>query len=265
MNAGDPADDSGGDQQGGDQHGGQPQRSQPDPLAHRRAEPRAFAFFWTCWLLAVTAISIGRLGNLGLSSYEIYRPAARVLLTGVFVGCAIFWPLVRLSQERPGRPIRSFLGDLIVVVAPAAAIIASQSLPGMAGWSMAIAAYLLAYLMAWSLGLVGALALIVNGRGSRWMGMAGCIAVASMGPMFGLVLFDAGASADDINPWLMVSPLTVTYEITRDRFWTGDTAVVLREHMLILAGVWMTALSILVTAAVKSRAVSGLPSVRDTL
>ena len=264
MNPADPADEQGGDQRG-DQYGDQPQRIQRDPLAHRRAEPRAFAFLWTCWLLAVTAISIGRLGNFGLSSYEVYRPAARIMLTGVFVGCAIFWPLVRLSQERPGRPIRSFFGDLIVVVAPAAAIIASQSLPGMAGWSMAIAAYLVCYFLAWGVGIVGALTLIVNGHASRWLGMLGCITVASLGPIFGLVLFDAGTAVEELNPWLMVSPLTVTYEITRDRFWTGDTAVVLREHTWILVGVWTVALSVLVTAMVKSRVGSGLPSARDSL
>lgn len=235
----------------------------PDPLAHRRAEPRAFAFFWTCWLLAVTAASIGRLGKLGLSSYEIYRPSARVLLAGVFVGCAVFWPLVRLSQERPGRPVRSLLGDVIVVTAPAAVIFFSQSLPGMAGWSIAITAFLFVYLCAWSLGLVGAMALIMNAGYSRAVGMAMCLAVSSLGPFVGLFALDPGAASEDMNPWMMTSPLTVTFEITRDRFWTGTTAVVLPEHVWMLCGVALTAAGLLVTAALKSSGSAGLPSRAD--
>lgn len=251
MSSQDPADGSGGDPQ---------PESARDPLAHRRAEPRAFAFFWTCWLLAVTAISIGRLGGAGLRSYEIYRPSARIMLTGVFVGCAVFWPLIRLSQERPGRPLKSLLGDAIVVVAPSTVIMISQSLPGMAGWSISITAFLLAYLIAWALGLAAGISLIMNTGVSRALGMTMCLAVATVAPLVGLLTVDPGSTSEEMNPWLMASPFTVTYEVTRDRFWTGNTAVILREHVVMLGGVALAACGMLWRASIKSGESAGLPS-----
>ena len=128
-----------------------------DRWAHRRTEPRGLAFLWTCYLLAATAISIGQLGRMGLTTYEVYRPAARLLLTFVLLGVAVFWPMIRLSQEAPGRPIRSFLADAVVVLSPGAAIILSQSLPGMAGWPLQVTLVITLFAVAWSALVCGVL------------------------------------------------------------------------------------------------------------
>lgn len=212
----------------------------PEPgraLAHRRAEPRGFAFLWTCYLLGCTVIAIGQLGRVGLTSYDVYRPAAKLLLTLVLAGIAIFWPLVRLSQETPGRPLRSFFADSIVVLSPASAIIVSQSLPGMAGWSITVVAAVIAFAAAWSLLLCGVLALAVGSSASRWAWMLAVVLLSCAGPGMGILL-GAGEDEDETsNPFLLTSPLTVSYEITRDRSWAGVTAETQPAHWAAIGAV----------------------------
>lgn len=201
-----------------------------DPLAHRRAEPRGFAFLWTCYLLGCTVIAIGQLGHVGLTTYEVYRPAAKVLLTLVLAGASIFWPLVRLSQERPGRPLRSFFADAIVVLGPGSAIIFSQSLPGMAGWSLTVVLAIIAFAAAWTLMMCGVLTMAVTSSRPRWVWMLAVVALCGAGPGMGVILGVGDSEAANDNPFLLTSPLTVTYEIAHDRYWTGETAATLPSH-----------------------------------
>src|ERR1043166_1453153 len=95
----------------------------PDPWAHRRGEPRTFAALWLLFLFAATILSVGAVGIFGLMSTDVYRPAARVMLEIVAIGVVVLWPMVRLSQAAPAFPLRAMLGDAVVVLVPAQAVI----------------------------------------------------------------------------------------------------------------------------------------------
>ncbi|MFZ4574591.1 MAG: hypothetical protein ACOYN0_09350 [Phycisphaerales bacterium] len=230
-----------------------------DRWAHRRAEPRGLAFLWTCYLLAATAISIGQLGRMGLTTYEVYRPAARVLLTFVLMGVAVLWPMVRLSQEAPGRPMRSFLADAVVMLAPGAAIIFSQSFPGMAGWSLHVVATVAGFALAWGLVVCGLLGMAMTSSLPRWCWMIAVVGVALAGPAASVV-GGVGESEDGVNPFLVMSPLTVSFEVTRDRLWSGATAQVTPAHLTGLFAVTFMGAVVFVTGAIRSsRVVKGTP------
>ncbi len=231
-----------------------------DRWAHRRTEPRGLAFLWTCYLLAATAISIGQLGRIGLTTYEVYRPSARLLLTFVLLGVAVFWPMVRLSQEAPGRPIRSFLADAVVVLSPGAAIILSQSLPGMAGWPLEVTLMITLFAVAWSALVCGVLGFAMTSTLPRWCWMVGMVALAAAGPGIAALLA-LGGEEGDVNPFLLTSPLTVTFEVTRDRLWAGVTAEVLPSHWAALAAVSGLGVTALSAGAIRTSRVAPVRSV----
>ena len=48
---------------------------------------------------------------------------ARIMLEVVTVGIVVLWPMVRLSQEAPKRPVRALLLDSSVILVPAQAVL----------------------------------------------------------------------------------------------------------------------------------------------
>jgi hypothetical protein len=172
--SGDSAKDRGADDQGaGEQIGPftpQPPRDEtvlvpkrPDKWAHRRGEPRVYAFFWTLYLLGATLMGFMALGFVGGITAEVYRPIARGIIITVMVGAVILWPMTRLSQAMPTRGgARAVRADMIVMLVPLQAVVWPQAiLP--AGWTPLSIGALAAMSAAWTILVGGLLAIALGG------------------------------------------------------------------------------------------------------
>jgi hypothetical protein len=231
---------------------------------HRRAEPRPFALIWLAYILIASVVSIGSVGTLGLTAAEVYRPAARVLLSLVGVGICLVWPMIRLSQERPRSPLRAALGDAIVVVLPVLMLIMPQSLPWMAGWPWHISLAMALVLAGWSAIVAGVIGLTLlpspTPALARSAGMLALVMLALVAPFVAAVLgtlpqtpWNAG-QADGYEPGaasllLVASPMTAPFELTRDRAWSGDVAMISQSHWWIVLTIWVVAALIWTLAA----------------
>jgi hypothetical protein len=203
-----------------------------DRWAHRRGEPRTFAAAWIFFLVAATTVSIGTVGLFGLVSTDVYRPAAKVMLMIVAAGVVLLWPMVRLSQEAPAKPLRSIGVDLIILIMPVQAVVWPQSLSWMAAWPVEVAGALAALIAAWAVLVGGMIATYlgtvergVNRAGGPWLMMAVIILVVTVGPLI-VALNPRIAAGPDVQAWLMSSPLTGVFNLTRDRSWSGMSAFV---------------------------------------
>jgi hypothetical protein len=215
----------------------------PDPWAHRRGEPRTFAAIWLLFLFAATILSVGAVGVFGLVSTDVYRPAARVMLEVITVGIVVLWPMVRLSQEAPRHPVRAMLVDLLIVLVPTQAVIWPQALSWMAGWPVEVVGAAAGLVCGWGVLIAGLLALYFSAQAPpqrdilpRWAMMALIILLIGIGPV-AFALRSRGPAAGPGADWLMSSPLTGIYEITRDRLWTGQSAAIDQRHRM---AVWLT-------------------------
>jgi hypothetical protein len=243
-----------------------------DRWAHRRAEPRSLAVIWMLYLVAAGVLTIGTQGMLGLIAPDVYRPAARVLLAAAGAGVSILWPMIRLSQVVPARPVRATILDALVLAGPLHAIIWSQALPWMADWSPAVGAVLSILYSGWVL-VIGALLLVAMGRRrhardhpapwiprTAWMVVFVFLAVAA--PLLhGIDAFHA--ASDPRRVWVpgLFSPLSAIFEIAKDRTALGVTALAMPEHW---HAAWFTlALGItLFLVAARPRGVKPLPEQR---
>ncbi len=222
-----------------------------DPWAHRRGEPRIFAFFWSLYVLAAVAGSILWLTRLPVISATTYSPAARTLLVVIAAGISVLWPMTRLSQAAPERrPLRSVFADLFVVLAPVQMVVWPMVV--LAGWPIDIVAAVAAMLGAWAALAGGILALTFAGRRApgpvaRGAAMTVCIAAALGAPAVLAIepLRGAGALA-----WLHAcSPFTGVFAVTGSG-WTGPTTGLRDWHwagiLLVLAAAlacWAAALA----------------------
>lgn len=212
-----------------------------DRWAHRRAEPRPLAVLWMVYLVAASVLTIGAQGVLGLIAPDVYRPGARILLAAGGAGVAILWPMIRLSQLVPARPVRAKVLDAFVIAGPLNAIIWPQALPWMAGWSPAVCAILSLLFTGWVL-LVAGLLILAMGNQDRdrdhpapwvprtaWMVVFVFLAVAS--PLLhGLGSLGAATNPREVWTPALFSPISAVFEITKDRTWMGVTAAALPEH-----------------------------------
>lgn len=212
-----------------------------DRWVHRRAEPRPLAVLWMVYLVSASVLTIGAQGILGLIAPDVYRPGARVLLAAAGAGVGILWPMIRLSQLVPARPVRSKVLDAFVIAGPLNAIIWPQALPWMAGWSPAVCGVLSLLFTGWVLG-VGGLLLIAMGNQDRdrdhpgpwvartaWMVVFVFLSVAS--PLLhGLGSLDAAGDPRQVWTPGLFSPISLVFEVTKDRTWMGVTAAALPEH-----------------------------------
>lgn len=189
-----------------------PKQSRHDKWAHRRAEPRPFAFLWTLFLLGGAVLTVLRAGAGRGLEIEAARGPARALLVVVGVGIAIVWPLIRLSQRGPEHPIRGALQDLFVALCPVQAVLWPLTLIGRWGWEVTLA--LSVYTTAWAV-LAGAIVALGTGRTSagertRWMLVA--VALAGAAPSIGVAIAKPGAGVDP--RWLIPSPITAPFVLT---------------------------------------------------
>lgn len=204
-----------------------------DRWAHRRGEPRVFAALWAMYLFGSAVVALGASGMAGLVTADVYRPAARLMLGMLAFGIAVVWPMLRLSQEAPERPVRAFGADLLVVLLPTQVLLWTQALPWMAAWPVGVVGATTVELGAWALVVSGLLALYftLGAPLPRWLAMAGVLVTALAGPA--LVMLrgsDVPAGPERFDPLMMGSVLTAVFETTRDRSWLGVPAAVAPGH-----------------------------------
>jgi hypothetical protein len=239
------------DQGEGDHQPPAPQaRASTDPWAHRRGEPRTFAAAWILFVFLATVLSVGAVGVFGILSTDVYRPAARGLLEVVTIGIVILWPMVRLSQEAPERALRSIAIDVLIVVVPAQVVIWPQALAWMAAWPPNVVAAVSLLISGWGVligGLMAAYFLGLRGVGTTGNGgppgrcamMAVIVLMIGIGPVIAALSPRTVSSAlPHTASWLMTSPLTAIYEVTRDRPLTGQSAAVDVRHWTCIWLIW---------------------------
>lgn len=212
--------------------------------AHRRGEPRIFAFFWTLYMLLATIGAFWSIGAPTAQDAMSLRPAARTVLAAITIGIAVLWPMLRLSQpERHPTlrwALRSVGQDLFVLLVPAQAVIWPQI--AMAGWPVGVVGALACGLTAWGF-LLGAVLVIayVTPHLSRWWWMLLFVVIAGVGPLVALGPARGVGDQSDFGWWWMTSPVTTGFEITRDRPWTGASAAVSSGHWGAIGGVALAA------------------------
>lgn len=225
-------------------------KRKPDPWAHRRGEPRVFAFLWTIFLFVATGLTFMTAVSLGGISADVMRPATRVLLAVTITGIVLIWPMVRLSQLADDHPVSGVAQDLVVVLIPAQAVIWPQWLGWLGRWPWSVIAAVAALFAAWAL-LTGGLLAIAQvfhrradtgyARWTPWKWMAAFAALGIIGTALALASPSRPPAADDVRPpdlrsaW-MLSPITATFELTRDRSWSGSSARVVPGHWIFIVG-----------------------------
>ncbi len=213
-------------------------KGRPD-WSHRRGEPRQFAILWLMYLMGATVLMLASISAARAISPSITRPAATSMLVVCTVGVCVLWPVVRLSQRRPERPVRAVAADLPVVALPVFALVLPQGFWFLAGWSMGIVLSVCGVVTAWSL-LVGALlafALTTVDRKPElgiartvWAGVFVLIAVG------GPIATALGASVAGA-----FSPITMLTGVVRDEQITGLITRGGPEHVRALGFVFIAA------------------------
>jgi hypothetical protein len=136
-----------------------------DEWAHRKGEPRVFALLWSGFLMAaalLTVFAMRGFTNIGVRNYET---AALAFITTAAVGMSLLWPMVRLSQLSPPRPLRAVLADAVVVLAPVHVIV--WPMPLLTRWPIEVVAATATLLTGW--GLLSALLVLIGVTGAgRW-------------------------------------------------------------------------------------------------
>lgn len=199
-----------------------------DRWAHRRGEPRMFAFLWTMYLLVATVLAFAYVGPTGTITVEAYRPVARGLVLSGVLGVCVLWPMVRLSQLTPRGDSRWWtIKDWLVVVLPLQAVVLPQSF--LAGWPLERLLALSGVIGGWGLVVSGLLWAALNGapsagRRAAWMAMMIVLVVA--GPVSGWV----------VGQWPVVGralwPTSAAYLFTSQRDWVPPWTGVSREEWL---------------------------------
>lgn len=137
-----------------------------DPWAHRRGEPRLFAFLWSLYVLAAVAGSLVWLARIPVASATAYSPAARTLLIVIAAGITVLWPMTRLCQAVPERaPLTAVLADLFVILAPVQMVVWPMII--LANWPVAVVGGVAALLAAWATLIAGVLAVAFTTRPRR--------------------------------------------------------------------------------------------------
>lgn len=137
-----------------------------DPWAHRRGEPRVFAFLWTLYVLVSVAGSILWLATTGLFTASGYGPAARVMLIVLATGVTLVCPMIRLSQVAPdGNLPKAIFVDTLLIQLPVQLVI--WPLRILAGWPLSVVLAVSTQFLAWGLIAGGAVCLGLSGSQIR--------------------------------------------------------------------------------------------------
>lgn len=200
-------------------------KNRPDPWAHRRGEPRTFAFFWTMFILIAVAGSVMWVARYAALTTGAYAPAARIMLIVVGVGMTLLWPMVRLSQASPPRPVPLHaLIDTWIVLLPIQVVL--WPLVFLAGWPASIVLGVAGNFLAWGLLTGGVLAIALSGptpplqhpRDPRLVGrtlwMLSMVALTLGAPLIILLLRVASPDGTFEDRLSMFSPLTSVAVLT---------------------------------------------------
>ncbi len=229
----------------------------PDPWAHRRGEPRVFAFLWTMYVLLAVAGSLTWVARFTTITASSYGPAARIMLVVVAVGMVVLWPMTRLSQASPpGHPVGAALADLIVVQAPVQIVV--WPLLVLANWPRDIVVGLSVLLASWGVVAGGLVALGLSGRRAEQYGDASVQSrtwwmVVVLVAAFGAVVAQWGVRAvgAQVPAWmLMASPVSAIPALT-GRGLSGPSAPVSRVQWDMIVGT--LALAVLLWSAAVAR------------
>lgn len=228
-----------------------------DPWAHRRAEPRTFAFIWTVFLFIATLSAYAVTATTGLGGYDIIRPAARQLLSLVGAGLVLVWPMVRLAQEPDRRPIAGPLLDLIVILVPVQAIVWPQNAWWLNGWPLSVVAAVGAFIAAWAFVIASLISISHQTRprlspGVCMLILLGLLAGAHMPMIAGIMSsWPADAPVNGARSSWLLSPIAGVFELTRDRTWNANPAQVFPGHWRMIGmlggiglALWMVAFGI---------------------
>lgn len=245
-----------------------------DRWAHRRGEPRIFAFIWTLFLFTATATIFVFAFSSGTASPEVIRPATRLLLAVMMAGIVLVWPLIRLSQAVDRHPVTGVVQDLVVVLIPAQAVVWPQWFTWLGKWPFSVIAAVSALSVAWAL-LAGAMLSLAHSshlaaavraapdRAVRWPAGVWMLAFVALGLAGAspLLLGDIGSpAATDPVPapfraaW-MCSPISAVYELTRDRAWSGVNAAVEPAHWRAIGWVAAASLPLWLAALIRAHGV----------
>lgn len=217
--------------------------SERDKWAHRRGEPRNFAFLWAIYLMLGSIIALGVVLAGGIITLDAYQPLSRGLIVTLAIGVMIFWPLLRLSQTSPdeGAPI-AVLKDLAIVLIPLQAVVWPQMV--LARWTPDIVLATALAMIAWAFLVGGVLAMgIRSDRTWRSSWMALIVAMVLGGATISVL---AGQSPPDLlrprnavaAPVLVLaSGAGLVADISADRSWSGGWALALPEHW---RAIWST-------------------------
>lgn len=235
-------------------------RRAPDPWAHRRGEPRLFAFLWTLYLFVTVLGSLLWLTRSGVLAASAYGPAARIMLIVIAAGATLLWPMIRLSQLAPSGGIpTSVFSDLIVIVMPVQVVV--WPLAFLANWPIRVVAVLAGMLLAWP-ALIGGLIALAQAisRRSRFGEMSAmarvawmlvCLVVVAVGPV--VVAVSGSGEQIDISSWAWkLSPFTFVFVLTGTGL-RGPHAPIGVSDWLALAPVAVGAGAVWLTAALVAR------------
>lgn len=200
----------------------QPHSAGDDRWAHRRGEPRIFALLLSIYLLAAAMLTIFAAPAIGNPSAATFQAASRTLLALVAIGLVAIWPMTRLSQASPRRPVVAAMADVIVVALLAQAVIwpmtvlpggaVIRPLPWLGLWPWSVAAGVAIVYFSWC-ALIGSLIACGVARSPGW-GRAGwmliVIVLAAGAP---IALLGAGRFGVALPEWLaLLSPITASVE-----------------------------------------------------
>lgn len=226
----------------------------PAVPACARGDAALLALAWTVVLLAgMVGIVLGA-GPAWGSDALAARAAARTLALIAACGIVIIWPMLRLSQRVPTRPLRATLVDTVAALLPVQAVLWPQTLPWLARWPIEVVAALAGLLAGWGVLTGGALAWVQTQRQAGHLrpatGMAIFLALGLLGAVPVMITRGpeiAGMSGTCLS-W-MVSPVTGVLELTRDRSHTGRSAALTATHLQALGATWVAAAGAWMAAA----------------
>ncbi len=154
-------------------------RGENDPWAHRKGEPRYFAFFWTLYLLLSSLLTVFSIRSVGIPTQDQFLLGGRGMALMCALGVLPLWPMVRLSQTRAPHPVPASFLDGLIVVLPSCAVLLPLSL--LTGWTLGVSLAICSVLFVWMVvsgGLV-ALGTMRDDRAWRFGAMA-CVWVLAM-------------------------------------------------------------------------------------
>ncbi|MBL8763096.1 MAG: hypothetical protein JNM07_02360 [Phycisphaerae bacterium] len=136
-------------------------RKRFDRWAHRRGEPRVFAFFWAMYLLVAIAMTVVVAPDSLPALIGAQHAPARDLLYLSSIGLTVLWPLTRLSQSPPdGHPLMSHFTDLLVVLLPLHTL--AWPMHAFTSWGLSTVTAIALLLTAWGSLVSGVLAVTLT-------------------------------------------------------------------------------------------------------